>query len=258
MAVTFRGSIPSVLTLGNGALTQNLFTLTNKVGSRVNVKLRYIDAMVDTTLASTTPGTILRLSRASSISGGAIVSPSKWLTTQTNSSSIEIRTPILDGMPITASAGDIIVERITSRVHTAVEQVAQIEYDLLPSLAATQDFLIQPGQSILVQGVSSNVGANPNVGNNWFINAAWEEDSIGTFNISGTVTLGGSPRSGAIVTVIEADDINMTNQVIVEKITTDVLGSWASTIKTGKVGAAFVQYESGGTYYTAPGSPYLS
>lgn len=34
--------------------------------------------------------------------------------------------------------------------------------------------------------------------------------------------------------------------------------TWASTIRTGKVGAAFVQYESGGTKYTAPGSPYLA
>jgi len=258
VAVTFRGSIPSALTLGNGALTQNLFTLTNKVGSRVNVKLRHINAEVDTTLASTTPGSILRLSRVSSVSGGAIVTPSKFLTTETNSSSIEIRTPILDGMPITATPGNIIAERITSRVHTAVEQVAQIEYDLLPSIAATQDFLIQPNESILVQAVSSNVGANPAIGNNWFVNAIWEEDTIGTFNISGTVTLSGSPVSGAIVTVIEADDLSMTNQVIVEKITTGGAGTWASTIKTGKIGAAFVQYETGGTYYTAPGSPYLS
>jgi hypothetical protein len=58
--------------------------------------------------------------------------------------------------------------------------------------------------------------------------------------------------------VIEADDINMTNQVLVEKIVTGAGGTWASSIKTGKVGAAFVQYESGGTYYTAPGSPYLA
>lgn len=257
MAITFRGSVPGALTLANAALTQNLFTLTNKVGSRVNVILRHIDAHVDTTVASTTPGTVLRLSRASGISGGAIMPPSKFTTTQTMSASVELRTPILDGAPITASAGNTIVERVTSRVHTAVEQVAKIEYDLLPSLAATQDFIIRPGESILVQAVSSNVGANPIAGNNWFVQASWEEDALSTFNISGTVTLGGSPVAGAIVTVIEADDNSMTNQVIVEKITTGAGGTWASTIETGKVGAAFVQYESGGTFYTAPGSPYL-
>lgn len=257
MAVTFRGSIPSASTLGNAALTQNLFTITNKVGSRVNIILRHLDAMVDTTVASTTPGSVLKLSRATSISGGAIVTPSKFITTETQSAYTEIRTPILDGMPITATPGDIIAERFTSRLHTAVEQVTQIEYDILPSLVATQDFVIQPGESILVRAVSSNVAANSITGNNWYVQASWEEDALSTFNISGTVTLGGSPVSGAIVTVIEADDNSMTNQVLVEKIVTGAGGTWASTIKTGKVGAAFVQYESGGTFYTAPGSPYL-
>ena len=43
-----------------------------------------------------------------------------------------------------------------------------------------------------------------------------------------------------------------------ETIVTPAGGTWASTIRTGKVGSAFVQYESGGTKYTAPGSPYLA
>jgi len=64
--------------------------------------------------------------------------------------------------------------------------------------------------------------------------------------------------SGAIITVIEADDESMTNPVLVEKIVTAAGGTWASSITTGKVGAAFVQYKSGATYYTAPGSPYLA
>jgi len=257
VAVTFRGSVPGVWTLGNRALTQNLFTLTNKVGSRVDVIIRSLIAEVDTTVASTTPGSVLKLSRASSISGGAIIPPSKFITTETPSASIEIRTPIIDGAPITASAGDTISQRLTSRVHTAVEQVAQIQYDILPDLVATQDFVIQPGQSILIQAVSSNVAANETIGNNWAVKVAWDEDALSTFNISGTVTLSAAPVTGAIVTVIEADDINMTNPILVDTIVTGAGGTWASTIKTGKVGAAFVQYESGGTYYTAPGSPYL-
>jgi hypothetical protein len=57
--------------------------------------------------------------------------------------------------------------------------------------------------------------------------------------------------------VLEADDASMTNAVLRETIVTPAGGTWASSIRTGKVGAAFVQYESGGTKYTAPGSPYL-
>ena len=86
----------------------------------------------------------------------------------------------------------------------------------------------------------------------------WEEDPIATFAISGTVTLSAVPVSGAIVTVVEADDTDMTNAHVREVITTGAGGTWASTIRTGKVGAAFVQYESGGTKYTAPGIPYLA
>ena len=85
-------------------------------------------------------------------------------------------------------------------------------------------------------------------------------DFLGQFDISSailTVTLSGSPVSGAIVTVIEADDLDMTNPVLVDTIVTPAGGTWSADILTGKVGAAFVQYRSGGTLYTAPGSPYL-
>jgi hypothetical protein len=92
--------------------------------------------------------------------------------------------------------------------------------------------------------------------NNWMVLCSWEEDSISTFSISGNVTLGGVAISGAKVYVIEADDRSGTNAVLREVVTT-VSGAWSSTIKTGKVGAAFVQYETGGALYTAPGSPFL-
>lgn len=81
-----------------------------------------------------------------------------------------------------------------------------------------------------------------------------EGELAGAIGASGGVSDG---DKGAIVTVIEADDINMTNAILVETITTGAGGTWASNIRTGKVAAAFVQYETGGTYYTAHGSPYL-
>jgi len=45
--------------------------------------------------------------------------------------------------------------------------------------------------------------------------------------------------------------------VLRDRIVTPPGGAWTSTISTGKVGAAFVQYWVGATYYTTPGSPYL-
>lgn len=258
MAFTFNGTVSGLITLGNDATTQNLYTLTNKVGSRVNVLIRNATVQLDTIAALATVMPIVRCSRATAISGGAILSPSAYSTTQTSSASVEIRTPVMDGFPITATQGDTIYQKYCGRMHTAVEQVAQLDTKVLPKLVKDQDFVVRPGESILFQAVGAATTSNARLANYWFVACEWEEDPIATFAISGTVTLSAAPVSGAIVTIIEADDESMTNPVLVEKIVTGAGGTWASTIKTGKVGAAFVQYKSGATYYTAPGSPYLA
>ncbi len=257
MAVTFKGSIPSATTIGNGAILQNLCTITNKIGSRVNIIIRRATVQVDTLAALTSVMPLVKLSRATSISGGAILSKTAWSTTQSSSDSVEVRTAIADGQPITANAGDTVWQQYCHRMHTVVEQVLAPDNNILPMLVESHDFILRPGESILVQVVGFSVASNASLSTNWWTAFMWEEDEIATFAISGTVTLSGSPVDGAIVTVIESDDINMTNAVLKEVITTPAGGTWASNIKTGKVGAAFVQFESGGTYYTANGSPYL-
>lgn len=257
MAFSFNGAVPGLIALGNDATTQNIYALTNKVGSRVNVLIRNASVRLDTVAVLTSVQPIVRCSRATAISGGAILSPSAYSTTQSSSSSIEVRTAAMDGFPITATQGNTIHQRYCGRMHTVVEQVLQRKLNVLPELIKDQDFIVRPGESVLFQVVGATTASNARLANYWYVECEWEEDPIATFNISGTVTLSAAPVTGAIVTVIEADDINMTNQVLVEKIVTGAGGTWASTIKTGKVGAAFVQYESGGTYYTAPGSPYL-
>jgi len=258
VAFTFNGSVPGLIALGNDALTQNIYSLTNKVGSRVNVLVRNATVMLDTIAALATVMPVVKCSRATAISGGAILSPSAYSTTQSSSASVEVRTAVMDGFPITATQGDTIYQNYCGRMHTAVEQVAQLEAKALPELVRNQDFVVRPGESILFQAVGAATTSNARLANYWWIACEWEEDPIATFAISGTVTLSAAPVSGAIVTVIEADDESMTNPILVEKIVTGGGGTWASTIKTGKVGAAFVQYKSGATYYTAPGSPYLS
>jgi hypothetical protein len=258
MAFTFNGAVPSTIVLGNDATTQNLFTLTNKVGSRVNVLVRNATVRLDTIAALATVMSVVKCSRATAISGGAILTPSAYSTTQTSSASVEVRTAVMDGFPITATQGDTVYQSYCGRMHTVVEQVQQRDTKVLPELIKTQDFVIRPNESVLFQVVGAAVTSNARLANYWFVQCEWEEDPIATFAISGTVTLSAAPVAGAIVTVIEADDESMTNPVLVEKIVTGAGGTWASTIKTGKVGAAFVQYKSGATYYTAPGSPYLA
>lgn len=258
MAFSFNGSVPGLIALGNDATTQNIYALTNKVGSRVNVLIRRATVQVDTVAALTSVMPIVRCSRATAISGGAILSPSTYNTAQSSSASVEVRTPVMDGFPITATQGDTVYQQYCGRMHTVGEQVLGPDNNVLPALVEDQDFIVRPGESILFQVVGATTASNARITNYWWVACEWEEDPIATFAISGTVTLSGSPVSGAIVTVIEADDESMTNPVLVEKIVTGAGGTWASTIKTGKVGAAFVQYKSGATYYTAPGSPYLA
>lgn len=220
--------------------------------------IRRATVQVDTVAVLTSVMPIIRCSRATDISGGVILSPSTYDSANSSSSFVEVRTPAMDGFPITATQGDTVWQQYCHRMHTVVEQVQAPDNNILPMLVQTNDFIVRPGESILFQVVGATTASNARLTTYWWVSCEWEEDPISTFAISGTVTLSATPVAGAIVTVIEADDINMTNQVLVEKIVTGAGGTWASTIKTGKVGAAFVQYESGGTYYTAPGSPYLA
>lgn len=258
MAFTFNGAATGLIALGADATTQNIYALTNKVGSRVNVLIRNAAVGLDTIAALTTVMPVVRCSRATAVSGGAILAPSAYDTTESSSAYVEIRTPVYDGFPLTATQGNTIYQQYCGRMHTLAEQVLGPDNNVLPMLVQNQDFVVRPGESILFQVVGATAASNARLANYWWVACEWEEDPIATFAISGTVTLSGSPVSGAIVTVVEADDESMTNQILVEKIVTPAGGTWASTIKTGKVGAAYVQYKSGATYYTAPGSPYLA
>ena len=243
---------------GNDAVTQHIFALENHIGSRVDVNVRRLTVQNDplTALASVMPQ--VKVSRGVNISGGILLDKAKLRTTETSDPFVQIRSALGEGSPITATRGDTVWQQYTSRLHTAVEQVIASDEPLLPRLVDTFDFKLKPGESLLATVISATAASNPALSHNWLVDCIWEEDAKATFAISGTVTLSGSPVAGAIVSVIEADDVSMTNPVLIKTIVTGAGGTWAADIMTGKVGAAFVQYESGGTKYTAPGSPYLA
>lgn len=259
MSVTFIGGVQFPAVIGNDATTQHLFSLENTVGSRVDVNVRrcIVQNATLAALASVMPQ--VKVSRGVGISGGVTLDKSTFLTTQSSDQFVKIRSAMGEGSPITATAGTTIWQQYVGRLHTAAEQVLCSDENTLPRLidSSSFDMKLRPGESLLVTVVGSSTASNAALSNNWSIGCVWEEESKSTFAISGTVTLSGSPVSGAIVTIIEADDIDMTNAVLREKIVTPAGGTWASSILTGKVGAAFVQYRVGATYYTAPGSPYL-
>ena len=248
--------VPTVF--GNDAVTQHIFALENQIGSRVDVNVRRLVVQNDPLTALTSVMPQVKVSRGVNISGGILLDKAQFRTTETSDPFVKIRSALGEGSPITATKGDTVWQQYTSRLHTAVEQVIASDEPLLPRLVDTFDFKLKPGESLLATVISATAASNPALSHNWLVDCIWEEVDKATFAISGTVTLSGSPVAGAIVSVIEADDVSMTNPVLIKTIVTGAGGTWAADILTGKVGAAFVQYESGGTKYTAPGSPYLA
>lgn len=261
MAVTYRGTVKTPIIFGNDALTQNLFAIENLRPSRVDLHISRLVMQMDALAVYTAVMPLVKTSRATAITGGIVLEKGQFDTSQSSDSNCVFRAANAESARITATQGSVVWERFPGRMHTAVEQQQAVDnyfLTLLPSLVADQHFILRPGENLLVQVVAAAVAANPLANNNWFVECVFEEDTISTFAISGTVTLGGSPVDGARVMVIEADDELMTNAFLREVITTPAGGTWSSTIRTGKVGAAFVQYKNGATYYTAPGSPFLS
>lgn len=266
MAVTFRGTAQSLSIVGNDAVAQNLFVIENGYKSRVNVIVRRLTFGCDSLVALTSVQNVLKVSRCTGVSGGVTLDKAKFVGTETSDANVVLRAQANETALITATAGDVLWTQFAARMHTAVEQQRAEdeserikERNLLPLPASTiANFVLRPGQSLLVKVVAATAASNAQNSTNYAVRCAWDEESITTFAISGTVTLSGSPVDGAKVMILEADDASLTNAHLYEVKTTAGGGLWSSTIRTGKVGAAFVQYQNGGTYYTAPGSPFLS
>lgn len=260
MAITFCGTVAAYPILGNDATAQNLFAIENGLASRVKMIIKRMSVDNDALAALTSVQPIVKISRISAAPiGGVILGKGVFDTLLTSNSHIQVRAAVAEGAPITATPGTTIWEQYTLRLHSAIQKVILINGDkpILPVPITGADFVLSPGQYLLAQVVGASAASNPAIGNNWFLNLLWEEDSLPVFNISGVVTLSGSPVSGAKVIVLQADDLYMSNPVLVEVKTTNALGEWSSTILSGKVGAAFVQYKSNGSLYTAPGNPFL-
>lgn len=254
-------SSQSLAIIANDSTEQNLFVIENPIGSRVDVYIKDLDYEVDAVGVLTAVSPLIKVSRATNVSGGVILPKTSFNTTESVDSFVRCRAQNNEAARITATAGDTIWQVFRNRTHTAVEQlttnVNDLSHSILPTLIENENFVLRPGQALLVKLVAAATTSNSALSYFTTVQCTFNEVAFSTFAISGTVTLSGSPVSGARVIVIEADDILMTNAILREVITTPAGGTWASTIKTGKVGAAFVQYESGGTYYTAYGSPYL-
>jgi hypothetical protein len=125
---------------------------------------------------------------------------------------------------------------------------------MLSRISAVQDFTLLPGQALVV---SWEHGVQP-VGGSIIFNVAWEEDEYDVgYDISGVVTLEGSPVSGAKVLVVSDADRDLPNPEL-EVITTGAPGTWTKKLASGVKASVFVQARSGETLYTDEGKPYIA
>jgi len=261
MSITFRGTASSQVACGNNLVSQSIFLIENGVLSRVNVIIKRLSIQNDSVVALTAVASQVKsflVDVDSSPVLGVPLAKGKFDTSLTSDPNIKFWCHSLHS-PLVIGDGTLVWQQVTTRLHTAVGQVRAEDGNMLSTVVGNEadDFILTPGHGLLVQVVSAAATSNASGTNNWLAQCVWEEDSLATFNISGVVTLSAVPVVGAKVIIIEADDESLTNAVLLEVKTTTEGGVWSSSIRSGKVGAAFVQYESGGTYYTAPGSPFL-
>ena len=245
--------------IGNNSTDQKLFCLSNGIESRVNVLVRRLLVQVDPIIPLTSVMPLVKTTRASNTSGGVLMNKGAFDTLANSDNAVKIRTALFNDAPIVATAGDVVWQQFGSRQHTSIEQAMATDNNMLPLLVADtgKEFVLRPGECLLVSVIGATTATNNALANNWIVEGVWQEVDLPTFNISGVVTLSGVPVVGAKVTIVEATDKAMSNAVLKEVVTTTAGGVWSSSIRSGWVGSAFVQYENGGTLYNAPGSPFL-
>lgn len=260
MAYTYKGSVASFAIQGNGAITQPIFSLDNLFASRVNVVVKRLTTQNDSLGLLTSVMPLVKTTRTTSpASGGVILPHAPYDTLLTSDANVVMRSPLGLSHALTVHSGNVLWQQYTNRLHTGVGQQTSWDNNSLPMLVQRSDksFTIAPGSGLEVSVIGLSTLSNAALTSNWMVQCVWEEYAIGTFPISGNVSLSGSPVTGAKVMVMEATDKDMANARLVEVVTTNALGNWSSAIKSGCVGAAFVQYRNGGTYYTASGNPFL-
>ena len=261
MAYTFKGTaVTPVGIIGNDQLIQNLFTIENKIASRVNVIIKRLVVQLDPMIALTSVMPLIESSRITSeITGGIILPKVPFDTSKNSDTNVIIRTSISAGTPIIATPNIKQWEKFPNRLYSLYGQVSSEDSNLTPILTERADvkYILKPGESLLVYVDSPSLATNSSQSNNWFAQCVWEEEEINTFPISGTVTLHGSPINNAKIIIIESTDKFMSNPTLIDVKTTTISGTWNSIIASGRIGAAFTQYTVSGVYYTAPGNPYL-
>jgi hypothetical protein len=147
-------------TVGVAAGTQNIMTIENPSASLVNVAIRHLTISSDSTAALATVSQQFQLSRATGLpSNGTTLTAVKYQTSYSSPNAVVRGGTASDGggaTAITATAGTVAFQVFADRQQTAAGFISHPSYSLIPDVGADlRQFILVPGEALLVQGVTS-------------------------------------------------------------------------------------------------------
>jgi hypothetical protein len=175
--VTFRGTAVALITRGNNTTGQNIFALINNWNSNVNVDIRRMNVQNNNGIVLTTVMPIVKTCRvaAHTIKNGGVISKGSFDTSLTSDPGVEAKISIDTSINIDAVPGDFFWQQYTTRMHTLIGQVTSWDNNILPRLIEDTDFILRPGQALLVQVTANTNASNADTVNNFWVEAMWEE-----------------------------------------------------------------------------------
>ena len=266
MATTFLGSAATQRINGDGQDFEGLVIFQNARGSNRIVNIRRLLSQLDATATSTSllvPCLTYRGTGEPNLTGACRATKCAFDTTKTSDGFVQMWYAVTpDGSNdagMSGTSGATAWRQWACRLRSAAEQQQAPDNNQLPMLIAqpANKWRLYPGEYMLVR-VDPVALADNTTGNGWFVECVWEEETLPTFTVSGTVTNGGIGVVGAKVTVMVADDTSLTNAYLWQVVTSTSGGAWACEIPAGKMAFAYAQNYTTGTYYTAPGAPFIS
>lgn len=182
--VTAEVGVSTFRTIGNAAVSQNIFTLENGVSSPVLVGIRRLTLQMDATAVLTVVTPQVKVWRITTLpTGGTALTKIVFDSGETsNALAVARAATASDGgaattITATPPAGSAFWQQYLWRQATAVGQLVTSDESLVPIICDDTPFVLRANQAVLVQIVASVATSNPAT-NNYIVNCMWEEYTL--------------------------------------------------------------------------------
>jgi hypothetical protein len=185
----FTGTSVTNIQPGNSSTIQNLFAIVNQYSSTVAIYVRRLLVQDDSIVVSTSINPLVRTCRLSAkdISGGCELNKNAFHTIESSNQGVKILASVEDGNNsyINTNFTSQIYQQYTNRLRGAAEQQVSWDNNLLPKLVEDTDFVLRPGEAILVTSFLPTASANQYLQNAYWVQCVWDEYYQPTHKISG-------------------------------------------------------------------------